>query len=242
MRRRVYFLTILVFLACSAAAVEARVDEDNFFSYKRFILNPNIVGNIPDDGKLQKDINRFAASFMDGMYAISDGQLKKAQKALLRARAIWPEYFGVDFLLARIYESEGNYALAARYYKSYLNKLKDLHDGKYRISGPLIEGLSVYGVEGYDLAHELVEGQLAGYSIDLDKVRPVFTPPTFLFPFMLIMAAGGIYLIVYYRLWPYMEKRQRINNPPKGYWICRYCNAANLELRNECEKCRRPRQ
>ena len=236
-----YFLTILVFSACITACAGSYIDEDEFFSYRRFILNRNVVDNIPADGKVQRLLNSFVVSFRDGLDAISDGRLKEAKKDLLKARDTWPEYFGVDFLLARIYEDHGDYATAARYYKSYLNKLKILRTGGYRISGPLISGFTAYGIEEYDLAHGLVEKRLAYYGIDLGTVRPVFTPPGFVLPFLLIIVAAGVYVMIYRWLLPYVRRKRRVNNPPEGFWVCGYCDTANPELRRECERCGRPR-
>ncbi len=221
---------------------EAYVDENRFFSYKRFILNKDFVGSIPADGRVQKTLNIFVADFKNALEAISDGRPEEAKRDLLKARETWPEYFGVDFLLARIYEDQGDYGTAARYYKSYLNKLKDLHAGRYRISGPLIRGITASGIEEYHSAHELIERRLARYGISLGVVRPVFTPPRVLLPSLLVMAAAGAYAMIYYWLWPYVKRRRLISNPPEGFWICRYCDTANPDLCKECGKCGHPRE
>jgi uncharacterized paraquat-inducible protein A len=73
-------------------------------------------------------------------------------------------------------------------------------------------------------------------------VFPVFTPPDFLLPSLLGIAAGGVYVLVYYWIWPYIRRKRRINNPPEGFWICRYCDTANPKLRRECERCGRLRE
>jgi tetratricopeptide (TPR) repeat protein len=237
-----YILTVLTFLACIAASAETDISRDRFFSYGRFVLNKDFIDSMPAEGKVQDVLNSFMVRFKDALSAISDGQLERAKKDLLNARKTWPEYFGVDFLLARIYEDQGDYGTAARYYKSYLNKLKDLHENRYRISGPLIRSLTPYGVEEYDLARELVKERLDNYGISLDGVFPVFTPPDFLLPSLLGIAAGGVYVLVYYWIWPYIRRKRRINNPPEGFWICRYCDTANPKLCRECERCGRLRE
>ncbi|MFH1552841.1 MAG: hypothetical protein ABID83_04305 [Candidatus Omnitrophota bacterium] len=234
-------LAVLIFSACTAVVAETSVDKDRFFSYDRFFLNQAVVDSISGDGKVQKDLNAFAVSFTDGIYAISAGDLKVAEEDLLKARGIWPEYFGTDFLLALVYEENGDYSSAARYYKSYLNKLKNYHAGMYRISGPMIRTLASSGIERYDPARELIKERLASYGIRLGGVRPVITPPLFLFPFFLIAALAGIYVLVYYWAWPYIKKQHRIKNPPEGFWVCRNCGADNPETVKECEECGRLR-
>ena len=101
------------------------INEDNFFSYKRFFLNKNVISRMPEDGKIQKDLKAFAVQYTEGIYAISEGKLDKAEGLLGKAVDIWPEYFGSYFLLALIYEERGEYDIAARYYKTYLKKLNE---------------------------------------------------------------------------------------------------------------------
>jgi tetratricopeptide (TPR) repeat protein len=239
----IYFLTILIFSAFLVVGTRAGayVDEDRFFSYNRFFLNQSVVGGISDDGKIQRELNRFIVSFTDGVYAISGGELQKAKKDLLIARNSWPEYFATDFLLALIYEDQGDHGMAARYYKSYLNKLKNLQDGKYRISEALIRSFVPHGIEEYDVAHRLVQRRLDHYGISLNKVRPVFASPVFLLPILLGAGIVAVYILVFYWLRPRLKRRHWIKNPPEGFWVCRNCDTANPELSWECGECGRPR-
>jgi len=232
------FVALLMILPVSITAAE---EEVHFFSYERFFLNEDLVSRIPSDGKLQTELNKFASDFRNGVYALSSGNLKAAQKNLLKAREIWPEYFGTDFLLALVYEQTGDNETAARYYKSYLNKLKSFHSGEYRISAPLIRSLTSYGIEEYGPARELVVERLAFYGINLNNVRPVITVPGFLLPFFLIVFFVTAYILVRYKLVPYLKKRERIKNPPEGFWVCPHCGADNPEAVKECEECWKPR-
>ena len=211
--------------------------EDAFFSYERFYLKAGMLKDVSSDGNVRSDIKAFMQNFSDGIYAISAGDPKRAKTKLLRARAIWPEYFGTYFLLARVNEDTGDYNLSARFYKSYLNKLQNLSDGRYRISESLIKAITPYGIENYHDAHDLVEYRLKGYGIDLSAVRPFYTISGFLrFLIILVVLAAG-YSIVAYVVVPRINRKQRINNPPEGAWACKKCGTHNINIRKECEKC-----
>ncbi len=236
--KRVFFALVFFLIPLSLFA-QSLDDEDAFFSYDRFYSKALMFRNVSKDGSLRNDIKAFMDNFSDGIYAISADDLKKAETKILKARAIWPEYFGTDFLLARLNEDAGNYNLSARFYKSYLNKLKDLSGGRYRISESLIRIMNPYGTEDYDEAHELVKYRLRDYGIDLAAVRPFYTISGFLRALIIIVLLGAGYVIVIYGIIPYVRRRRHINNPPEGFWICRRCGADNINIRKECEKCGR---
>ena len=193
-------------------------------------------------GRFKHDLKKFYGYFTAGLYAFSSGDVNKAETSFLQAREVWPEYFGTDFLLGLTHEKLGDYHTAARYYKTYLNKLKSFHEGRYPISRPVIYSISAAGIEPYDQAEDLVSNRLDKYGIDLEDVRPVLTFPGFLVP----MFAGGIILLTYfigqYKLVPYLRLRYRVKHPPEGFWVCRYCGEENPEPVKECEECHRPRE
>lgn len=211
--------------------------EDPFFSYKRFYSQLDILENASRDEKSRNDIRAFMRNLSDGILAISGGDPGKAKTELLKAREIWPEYFGTDFLLARVNEDTGNYQLAAQFYKSYLNNLKAFSEGRYRISGPLMRGITPYHIENYDDAYALVQHRLKDHGIDLAVVQPFDTPPSFLKYLPIFIMLGLAYAIMVYGVNPYIKRRHHINNPPEGYWVCKKCDAYNLNVRLECEKC-----
>lgn len=229
----------MVFTGSYAAVPE---DEEVFFSYERFFLNPNITSKIKADGKVQSDLNDFAVHFTEALYAISAGDIQKAEKDLLKARDIWPEYYGTYFLLARVYEQTGDYGTAARYYRSYLDRLRDFYAGKYRISGPIIRSLSSYSIERYEPARELISERMAVYGIDLDDVHPVFIIPEFLLPLLAAMMLGIIWMMFHYKIMPYLKRKRRIRNIPEGFWVCEYCGNINPVLSKECGECKRERR
>lgn len=235
------FLLVLIVSVSSIALSETSFEEQKFFSYKRFFLEQSVIQKIPRDGKIKKEIRRFEDNFTNGLYAISSGDLENAEERLKKARLAWPEYYGTDFLLGSIYEEKGSYSLAARYYKSYLIKLKKLESGEYRISGPLIVGLTTGGVESYALAYALIKSRLNLYGIDIDRVLPIFTPPEFLLPILLGLTIALFYAAAVYWVAPKVKRRHRLKNPPEGFWICPHCDTANPVLDKECMECHRKR-
>src|SRR3989338_2997585 len=235
---KVAFLVLIYFLMPLSLSAQYLNDEDAFFSYERFYLKAAMLKDVSENRDIRRDVKAFMRNFSDGIYAISAGDLKKAKIKLLKARAIWPEYFGTDFLLARVNEDMGDYKLSARFYKSYLNKLKALSEGRYRISEPLMRGITPYGVERYEDAYVLVKYRLKDYyGIDLTAVRPFYTISGFLRFLIIVVMLGTGYAIVAYVVVPYIKRRQHINNPPEGFWVCKKCGAYNINIRKECEKC-----
>ena len=232
------FFVLIYFLIPLSLFAQYLDDEDTFFSYERFYLKAAMLKDVAKGGDIRRDVKAFMHSFLDGIYAISAGDLKKAKIKLLKARTIWPEYFGTDFLLARVNEDMRDHNLSAKFYKSYLNKLKALSEGRYRISESLIREITPYGVEKYDDAYILVKYRLKDYyGINLAAVRPFYAIPGFLSFLIIVVILGSGYAIVAYALVPYIKRRQHINNPPEGFWACKKCGTYNINIRKECEKC-----
>jgi len=236
-------LVILVFFTAACAwcplwlFAQESAEEKIFFSYERFYLQTDVAKDPPRDGIVQINISDFMQNYSDGIYAVSAGKLEKAKIKLLKARVIWPEYFGPDFLLARINEDEGHYGLSARFYKSYLNKLRAFSTGEYRVSEKFIEAITPYRIESYNLARVLVEERLRKYGIKLARVRPVYVILPFLKYLIIFFIIAAGYVVVVYKGLPYIKKRQLIKNPPKGFWVCENCGTENTLLQKNCEKC-----
>ena len=231
-------LVLIYFLIPLSLFAQYLNDEDAFFSYERFYLKAAMLKDVSENRDIRRDVKAFMRNFSDGIYAISAGDLKKAKIKLFKARAIWPEYFGTDFLLARVNEDMRDQSLSAKFYKSYLNKLKALSEGRYRISEPLIRGITPYGVERYEDAYVLVKYRLKDYyGIDLNTVRPFYAIPGFLRFLIIVAMLGSGYAIVAYAVVPYIRRRRHINNPPEGFWACKKCGTHNINIRKECEKC-----
>ncbi|MFH1594299.1 MAG: Ran-binding zinc finger domain-containing protein [Candidatus Omnitrophota bacterium] len=240
---RKFALIALVFFNAACAwcplwlFTQDSVEENIFFSYERFYPQASVVKDPHRDGIVQTNISDFMQNYSDGIYAISAGETEKAKSNLLKARAIWPEYFGTDFLLARVNEDERHYGLSARFYKSYLNKLRSLSAGEYRVSEKLIETITPYKIENYDEAYIFVEERLMRYGIDLARVRPVYMILPFIKYLIIFFVIGTGCIAVVYKVIPYIKMRQLIKNPPEGFWVCSNCGTENTLLQKKCEKC-----
>ncbi len=237
----VFFCSILLFYTCHDLSAETLPAEKVFFSHKRFVLNIGLIGKVSESKGTRKELDRFTQSFTKAKELISEGRLEEAKAELFRAMKVWPEYFGTDFLLALVYEDSGNIALASRFYKSYLNKLRDFHRGKHKISETLIRVLTEGDIENYSVAYKMVEKHLAEHGIELGRVRPVAGFPVVFFYLIVLVLSIAVYLGIVYRLVPYLERRRRIKHPPEGFWVCEYCGTTTPNLSNVCNKCRRPR-
>ena len=230
------FCSLLISLPALLLSREQYADEEKFFSYERFLLNQSVIDKIPTRGRTQTELKRFAVAFMDGIYAMSAGQSEEAEEHLLKASKIWPEYYATDFLLALLYENRGEYRLAARYYKSYLNKLKGFHEGKFRISALLIISITPT-IEKYDAASELVTERMEQHGIDIASVRPAITVLPFIIYLVLFAVVGLCCFAVIRWALPYWREQYRIKHPPEGFWACKNCHTMNSDLNKVCEYC-----
>ena len=230
------FLSVIFFHTLSFCA-DTGSYEQNFFSGERFLSVRSVGTDIKGAGKVRRDLKRFSDIYKDGTDALTAGRLKDARSYFLEAREIWPEYFGTDFLLARVYEDLGKYPTAARYYKSYLNKLKNYRAGQYRISAPLIKTLVPSGIEEYDTARALIWERLNVFGIDLAKVRPAMAVPAFLVYVFMFAVFGIVYYAFARWALPNYREQKRLRNPPEGFWASRKCHTMNSELNKVCEYC-----
>ena len=233
-------LMLLVNLFCRFSSAQ-NSDKDHFFSYERFYLNKNFFDKLSGSGGVQSALIGFSDHFIAGFTALSAGKLQEAKSELLKARDMWPEYFGTYFLLALIYEEEGDYKLANRYYKTYLLRLKDLYEGKYRISGALMPGLTTGGIEQYNTAYENVKERVAVYELDIDAARSVHSFPVLVPVIVAVVSFGVLYVVLHYLVSPYIRRKQRMKNMPEGFWMCRHCGEINPVIIEECTRCRKLR-
>ena len=226
----------------SVVIAEESTEEAYFFSYKRFFVNRQVLQALPAGGKFKQEVLSFVKYFDKGVYAFSSGNLKTAEENLKTARKVWPEYYGTDFMLALVYEEYGDEKTAARYYKGYLNKLKEVHAGKYPISAPLILGFTSFEVEDYATAYDQTKRHLAERGMDIDRVRPVINVPEFIFPLLWMFLFAGVLIAWKYRIAPLIKRQRHLMNPPEGFWVCRNCGEDNPEPAKECIRCRMPRK
>ncbi|MFA6636753.1 MAG: hypothetical protein WCV56_06600 [Candidatus Omnitrophota bacterium] len=242
--RPAIFIGIFFTLSVSVPVSFARIGtfaEDNalFFSMERVEINPELSFRLASraDGRTQRDIAEFAGYYAEGSLEYSRGNFGLAADSFIEARKKWPEYFYADFAAALSYEAAGKYDTAARYYKSYLNKLRAYGKGHYGISAPLILSFSSGYVENYDYAYGAVKRRLSDYGIRLATVTPA--PSSDLFPVaaaLFFMSLGLVYL-TFRSVIPFIKKKIREKNPPEGFWVCPRCGACTPELSFECSSC-----
>jgi len=168
---------------------------------------------------------------------MSNEDYRAALDSLYKARHVWPEYFGTDFLIALSLEKIGDTHKAARFYKGYLDKLKTLESGDFPISAPLIQALNIDAADRYYSSMGRIKYHLEQYNIDLADIKlPLFIPAFVKIVFLLfLMLALGI--VAHYTLIPYLKMRNRIKNVTPGYWLCRKCGEVNSNLSTTCAKC-----
>ncbi len=234
------FLFTIVLLNVGLAQAKEYSYNGSFFSYERFLPAMVLLESIPRKSGPQGEINKFAIDFSEGLYALSSEEYTRALQKLLRARRIWPEYFGTDFLIALVYESQRDIRVAAGYYKGYLNKLKAFEAGEYPISGRVIQSIITSEADRYDIAYELVRDHLDFRGIDIDDVNMPFSSFPAITRFVIfVFLFLTIYMPIRYFIVPHMKRRKRMKYLQGRYWICKNCDTANLNLLKECGECGR---
>ncbi len=241
-----FILTQMLFCSfpfgTSAHAARISADDKEFFSYRWFLMDAKSTDAMPVTSGVGRDLKKATKNFSDGIYLLSGGQDEKARKKFFIARKLWPEYFGTDFLIAMAYEESGDIDTAARFYKSYLIKLRDFHGGNNRISTPIIRFLSRGKIERYSLAEKLIEDHLRDQGIQLAKVRPAPVTANLLVYFagLTILIAG--YFVMVYVVSPRLKRRRRRKLVPEGFWLCEHCGTLSPELSKVCIECRKPQK
>lgn len=211
--------------------------DDGFFTTKRFALKTEVIRSMSVEDQVQKGLKDFSVIFARALDEFMAGDISAAEADLLRAREMWPEFFGTDFVLALLCEQKRDMATAARYYKSYLNKLGNLNDGRHGISAAVIKSLMPYGVETSDMAGILVGDRLAGYGIDLENVYPMIIVPSFAYQTAGLIAAMIVLSVVWVWLRTLIRRHYRMARVPEGFWICRNCEAENPYPNKICQEC-----
>lgn len=230
---KVFFLMGLLFIG-GEKTLQAEYD---FFSHRRFLLKEHIASRLQDEGGVAGRIANFSEHYTVGLEELSGGRIREARRSLERARRIWPEFYPTDFLLAKTYEREGQINTAARYYKSYLNKLQALTEGYHRASAQFIRQVLAGGVDRYKHAYRRIDEHLRQFGIDIEDVRPIRTIPRSLKAVFYLLAASVLFYFFKTKLIPIYQKKKRIKNPPEGFWCCRKCGMMNMEIDVECRKC-----
>ena len=244
--KKTAFVFLCVFVSTStlvsfAQIIPLREDKDLFFSVNRVALKPELVSRLTvrDDGRAQRDIAEFAGYYGEGYKEYSLGNFTRAADNFKKARFKWPEYFYADFAIALDFDADREYGKAARYYKSYLNKLGAYKKGYYGISAPLIVSFASGRIEDYDYAYGVVEKRLSAYGIKLARVRPAYSFDIFPIGVTLFFLFAGFLLVMVHLVIPFIKRKVREKNPPEGYWVCPGCGTFTPDLSLECSICGR---
>ncbi|MDD3088422.1 MAG: hypothetical protein PHT95_00555 [Candidatus Omnitrophica bacterium] len=227
--------TLIAFLFSPAFA-----EESGFFSPERFRVKAGTLGRFSDEkGGSRGTIKEFFTLFEKALGELDRGDISEAETDLKTARSLWPEFYATDFLLALIYEKDRP-ELAARYYKSYLAKLKAYNEGKYIISAPLMRSLLGPDTEDHDWAYEAVRKRLKLEGIDLSKVREPLVLPQYVY-----ITVPAVLLVIF--LWVLfsgaasrMKRLYRVAHPPEGFWVCPSCGTENPAPNMVCQECGLP--
>jgi len=240
-KRSIYPISVFILLLVATLFANAVPANKDFFSCGRFFINTQIIDQVSSGEKMANEIKKFAGIFTDGVYLYSGEHFDKAKEKFFTARRIWPEYYGTDFMLALTFEGEGNIKTAARFYKSYLQKIRDFHAGKYKISAPIIRFISVGEIERYSSAEKMVKEHLLAYGIHLDKVRPAPSGMGLTVFFAVLAGLIALYFAITRAVMPYYRKKRRMKKVREGFWYCKHCGAISPDLSNVCTECLRGR-
>ncbi|MBF0494948.1 MAG: hypothetical protein HQL28_07475 [Candidatus Omnitrophica bacterium] len=234
-------LVIGLLLPVVAAGAGGVLDGKRLSEYAARADSQEIVGKLSGNPRVAGDFRNFLRYFALGVEYYKIKEYGHSTDAFLRSREYWPEFFGVDLAIAMAFDGRGDAANAARFYKSYLLKLKKFREGEYRISAPIISFITEGKAEKYDDAEKEIREHLKAKGIDLDKVRPFSDSWKYVFICILTFAALAVCTALYKTIWPALKRWHRIHNPPEGFWVCRKCGARSPVLSNSCVECMRPR-
>lgn len=241
-------LLISICLACihpsKAAALEDTADEQDFFSFKRYRATYSYFSkyqnvDLSDAGAPARAVQRMGTHLVRGFDALNEDKPDAALVEFkIAARAV-PEYFHTDFFIALTYDAMGDTQNAARYYKSYLNKLKKYWDGLYRLTSPIIKKTVSFDIPGYKEANELISQRMAASGIDMEKVSSGKHHLLYLIVFMTAVFGVSAYMLI--TSGPAKRALYGIKAVfygEKDRWICRSCGKENSNINVVCWGCR----
>jgi len=144
-------------------------------------------------------------------------------------------------LIALAYDHKNEPHRAARYYKSYLDKLKTFQAGEYPISAPVIATIDSGMGDQYDIAYNFIVFHLQTQGIQLDSVEPAFFFPVVLKQIFLLIFFCILYVLIRKHVWPYVQKQQKLLDLEEGSWLCDHCGHNNWDISKVCTECGTPR-
>lgn len=225
------------------SAQEYPNDEYNFFSLQKYGYTYLYFYrfqqlDLRTAGLAQRRVKELAKKFVKGFDALREGKTDKAISQFKQISRVLPEYFHIDFIIALSYEKKGDFKNAARFYKSYLEKLKKFDNGMYRLTQPLIEKTVNFNIPGYEKAEDLIEQRMAKYGINMQKVSLGHYPPLLIIIIIVIMV--GALLCLASKADPVkriLYKAKAELSHSKECWICIYCGKENANINTICYNC-----
>ena len=246
--RKSIFLIITGIILMQPFILSAQEYSDNefeFFTFEKYrhtylyFYNYQYL-DLSGAGSAARRIQGLAKNFVSGFDAIKKGRIDEAILRFQESSGIVPEYFHIDFIIALTYEKKGDIETAARFYKSYLGKLKKFQGGMYRFTQPLIIKTVDFDISGYEEAKELIDQRMTGYGIDMQRVPSSRYSASFIIIIFLVGAGAVLYSLA--RTNPVKRmiyKTKAKFNRNKESWICLYCGRENANINRICYGCKR---
>lgn len=239
----IILLSLTLIQPLGLLAQEYPSNDSDFFSFEKYkytYLYFYRLGqaDLADAGLAQRRVHQLAKNFVSGFDSISEDKIDLAISEFKKASGTLPEYFHNDFLIALSYEKRGDFRSAARFYKSYLEKLKKFQEGLFRLTESLIESTVDFNIADYEEAQELVSLRMTRYGIDIKRVSSGSFPLLFVLILISLIVSGVLYLAT--KLDPvkrviYKARAKSLRN--KDSWICLNCGQENANINIKCHKC-----
>lgn len=245
---RYILLLISICFACihpsKAVAFEQGADDQDFFSFKRYRATYSYFlkyrkADLSHAGAPARAVQCMGTHLVRGFDALNEDKPDAALAEFKIAARSVPEYFHTDFFIALTYDAMGDTQNAARYYKSYLRKLKKYWDGLYRLTSPVIQKTVSFDIPGYKEAQGLINRRMAASGINMDKLSSEKHPLSYVIIFITAVLGVTVYALVTSR--SAQRARYRIKGmllSDKTRWICRICGKENSNVNVVCWNCR----
>lgn len=229
-------------------ARESLTNEQDYFNFRKYKSTYTYFDNyqyndLRDESSAVRKVQRLGKHLVTGFDLLKKNKPDEALVEFKKSSRLVPEYLHVDFIIALTYDKKGEKHKAAKYYKSYLEKLEKFWDGLYRLTSPIIIKTVKFDITGYKRAKELITQRMAASGIDIDKVYSGRNPIVYVIVFIVIMFCVTVYLIIEskpIRRIRYMIKA--IFNSRKDTWVCRNCGTLNVNVNIECRECSETRK
>ena len=247
--RYIIIIILICFILIQPFALSAQEyldNESDFFSFEKYKYTYQYFyrleqTSLTDAGLTQRIVHQLAKNLVNGFDFIGEEEIDIAILEFKKASSALPEYFHSDFLTALSYEKKDDFRSAARFYKSYLEKLKKFQDGLFRLTQPLIEDTVDFNIADYKDAKELISQRMARNGIDIKRVSSRGFPLLFVLIIISLMVSGIAYFAA--KIDPvkkiaYKVKAKSIRS--KDSWICLNCGQENANINIKCHRCGKP--